>query len=238
MIGIILALYEEAKPIIQYCKLDLADDRLCYQGEFFDHACSLFLCSPNLNKKKQQQKLIQWYHRHSFSYIINIGLAGALTPDDRLGNSYYIKDIYFQEELLTCTTIDPLRRFSQASLATVNTILYTKAEKENCLTKSINTPKVVDLEAGFIYKILQQQGFSTKHLLIFKIVGDRLNDHLYLEQEKLIYSLFKKSPKEILYTLPKIGIFNFCKIYFRKTYLQRKILKSIKFIVCQLTQTL
>ncbi len=227
MIGIIIALYEEAYVLIHRFKLIHTALPHEYVGVIDGHSCSIFLCSVKVRNKKYLSK---WYDQYTFSFIFNIGFVASLTKKLHLGTCLTVHQVYQKTDKWVCDPPPELLIGLYTSLLTVPEILQSSQQKKTQRNVYKNMVDSADMEAGYLCKKLYNQyGFSLSRFIIYKIVGDTLHDRKYLSKERYLRSFFsEQSFSKKIMMLRKAGWFAGMTIYLRKLYLQQCLQKQIR----------
>ena len=80
-----MALHEEFLPLKDELSFHRTDGVGQYNGFLGGRPVSVYLCGPGLKRKS---KFSDWLEQYSFSRIVNIGFAGALTRSLKLGQRF------------------------------------------------------------------------------------------------------------------------------------------------------
>lgn len=239
MVGIAIALYDEAYELIKTLQFEKAEGFRHYKGEFCGTAISLFLTKPAIASKSA---LRSWLASQEFSHIVLSGFCGGLSEKQKLGEGYFFGEIKSKlpksktkkaKEQITSYVLsypsDCLRLFPVASAYCVQHPLFALEDKEDIFLN--HAAEVVDMES---FPFLEQYyGLrKKKHPYILKFVGDEWADEKLMEKEKYFRAFFreKKSVTKLKIVL-KTGVFSSILLYRRKRFLQRQLKKGLcKFI--------
>ena len=231
MVGILIALYEESQrllPELSFCRIDGVGQ---YNGFLRGIPVSVHLCGPGIKKRSL---LFKWLRQHKFSFILNIGYAGALTPEFQLGESCKIDvlvktkkddiDLILEKSKTKERKIKERKAEKQKKtrLLTTNTTVFGYDEKEDLFLRTACS--LVDMEAYRIAEVLKESGFHLGRFTVIKIIGDLPGDALYLRNEKIFRNFF--SSRSLLTKLKIVfnaGLNDSWFLYQRKKFLQKRL---------------
>ncbi|MEN8908176.1 MAG: hypothetical protein ABF289_19655, partial [Clostridiales bacterium] len=190
MIKIITAMYFEAKPLIDYYKLQKSNSNKPFSIYKNDYIELIISGIGELNSAIATSYFLTKYKKTSF--IINLGLCGSSNINHDIGKTFYINKIKsINHRKIFYPDIIVKHNFSESSLCTYN-------HKINKIKQISDTDyELLDMEAyGFYnaaYKFIAQDKIS-----VIKILSDHLNCNQV--EIDLIYSIIKSS-------LPKLSDF-------------------------------
>ena len=211
MIGLIIALYEEAEKIIRQLDFQRIDGVAQYNGFLKGCHVSLHLSGPGVQRRTH---IFKWLRQHRFESIINIGYAGALTSGFEAGEICKVSELNRVGEKKI-----PLNLKKGFGLVTTDRPVFSYDNKEELFLET--NAKLVDMEAYKIAEIISEEEGGLSKLEIVKIVGDLPGDALYLRNEELFRGFFSsRSYTKKIRVILKTGLSHSWFLYNRKKKLQ------------------
>ncbi len=226
MIGIVTALYDEAREIIPSLDYRKTDGIGAYYGVFAGKPVSLYLTRPGIPKKSQ---FVRWINSHPWESIINIGFAGAAKPWYRNGDILRITEVRDKNGTVFPLPITPEIK---------NTVLYTSPrtvflddDKEDIAARF--HAHVIDMEGALFLDLIHRAGF-TNPVAIIKIVGDSMGSQNLMEKEISFRSFFSPIPgrwdnfQNKIQIIWETGIINSMRLYRHKRFLQKRYASALE----------
>ena len=223
MVGVVIALFDEAYEFIKHAEFQKTKDIPVYILQSLQNEIVIFLCGPGFRKKKELSTLISLYE---IKTILHAGFAGSLAEDIQCGEILTIVScVDTVNKKLYKLNVWPVDGARQIHLVTVHKPVFDAIEK-NELHAAFKAD-AVDMETARLAGFLQNE-FPQVALYALKLAGENDTDERYLKNEIHFRSFFStrslwKKTRIIL----KTGVLNACFIYKRKRFLQKKIYKVV-----------
>lgn len=133
----------------------------------------LSICGIGLTSLKSIDEIRS---KENINKIIVVGMAGDLTNENRLNNTYIIKTVTNKKDVINLRTHDheqikDIIHDGYASLITVNKPVYTKTRKQNLA----NYAELVDMEGFHVAKFCE---YNRIDLLMIRTVSDNCEGNL------------------------------------------------------------
>lgn len=229
MVGIVIALYDEALPILKRLSFVNENGIRHYRGRLARKEVAVFLCKPGVASLSKVRRFLSLY---DYEYFLNIGYAGALKPGLQVGD--VLVPHTFKKVGLKQNELKPIASgFEQYGIGekgrgcvivSADKPVFDSAEKAQLALDA----DIVDMESYKLAKIFHEQSVPS---LIVKIIGDSLDDS-FLESETHFRNFFStKNPKEKFRIWLHTGVFSAFKVYSRKKKLQKILLRTTKSVL-------
>lgn len=239
MVAVVAALYDEAYLLLKELSYDNTYGVRQYRGLYKGVQLHVYLMRPGI---KGINKLIKFCQHQPFSSVVNVGFAGALTKENRIGE---IKKVDYVIDFSTMkksesrfayhfnsNTTEYFTKIPEESITAKKTILLTapypvfdSLEKEDIHLRT--AADLVDMEGYKLAQIFETHKIRAP-LTLIKITGDSFDDHSYLKQEQQFQSFFSsRSFFTRIKIIFKTGLLNSISIYKRKRLLQKQFLKAV-----------
>ncbi|MCS6983907.1 MAG: hypothetical protein NZM25_02115 [Leptospiraceae bacterium] len=232
MILVLVALYDEAFPLLRKLNFFRMHGISLYQGRLFGQESALALIGAGVARKMRLLKLMKDI---SAQYVINIGFAGALRQGLQVGEGYVVDRFVMlrQQEKELKTSLLQKVSLSRLTLLTHHELI--EQSQERLELYDLIGADLIDMEGYFLVQLLEEARL-TKRFLCIKIVGDNLQDSVYLKWEKNFRSFFKE--KSILRragVILRTGLYPSLYVYQRKRFLQEQLVHYLEYIFKKLS---
>jgi len=147
------------------------------------------------NAKKATSYIIKYLGAENISHFYNIGIAGCVDKNIKIGSMFFINKIIHKEIPIHINNKNIASHFNQCSISSfLNPVMQIQA-------KDIKS-KLVDMEAiGFFEIVSKQTPKSNKYII--KIVSDYLLENNVFDKN-IVIDLIEKNIKDIQYHISSI----------------------------------
>lgn len=225
MFLVFVALYDEAYALLKKFSFRRQNQLSLYEGVLASQKTMICLTGPGIKKPNKITNLLQ---ELSFSYIINIGFAGALHQGLCPGDIFFINRFYSpgKKELFASKNLGQILELKKASLLTYHTLLRDPSERAE-FYDNFGT-ELVDME-GYHLQYLCKKLNLEKQFLSIKVVGDALTETNYLLWEENFRPFFRqKKIWQKIKTILKTGIHPSLYVWQRKRFLQNTLKNALE----------
>ena len=184
MFCIVTALKEELRPFLKIYKKNFAKDAIG-EGSLY-RSGNLHLLRAGLGRQRSQQSLARYLESHQPDFILNVGLAGALSPLAHIGQIYRIEQVRSEFDDGPVELSIP-RAFSSLPAAALLSVedAVTGKERRDALYKRYKTA-LVDMEAFGLAQTARNYRVDFYSLKIVSDFADEEAVETALQQYKIL----------------------------------------------------
>ncbi|HGY54130.1 MAG TPA: hypothetical protein ENK44_00370 [Caldithrix abyssi] len=145
MICIVTALKEELLPFLKIYKKDFTKEAIG-EGSLY-RSGNLHLLRAGLGRQRSQQTLALYLESHQPDFVLNLGLAGALSPQAQIGKIYHVEQVRseYDDDPVELSVHRAFSSLPAAALLSVEEAVTGK-ERRDALYNQYKTA-LVDMEA-------------------------------------------------------------------------------------------